>query len=69
MERGLQVPLSQNEQTTLRLLAKGLPNRVSYRMRDLIRLLQLGLLRRDSDGYELTELGTERIAKESTRDA
>jgi hypothetical protein len=41
MERGLEAPLSPNEETTLRLVAKGFPDRMSYRSRDIHHLIQL----------------------------
>ena len=62
MERGLKVPLSPNEEVTLRKVAYGIAHRETLRSADMFRLEILGLLA-DSDGIlSLTPIGRQRLA-------
>ena len=62
MERGLKVPLSPNEEITLRRVAYGIAHRETLRSADVFRLEILGLIA-DSDGVlSLTPIGRQRLA-------
>ena len=62
MDRGLKVPLSPNEEITLRRVAYGIAYRETLRSADVSRLEVLGLIT-DSEGVlSLTPVGQQRLA-------
>jgi len=62
MDRGLKVPLSPNEEITLRRVAYGIVHRETLRPADVFRLEILGLIA-DRNGFlSLTPMGQPRFA-------
>jgi hypothetical protein len=62
MDRGLLVPLSPNEELTLRRVALGFADPKDLRASDLARLLTLALIEGDAGGLRVTRLGLRRLA-------
>jgi hypothetical protein len=60
MERGLLAPLSPNEEMALRRISRG-----STQVSDVyaLRLIKLALIQQEPMGFQLTELGRERLAR------
>ena len=63
MERGLKVPLSPNEEITLRRAAYGIAHRETLRPADVFRLEILGLITDSKGILSLTPIGQQRLAK------
>jgi hypothetical protein len=58
---GLLAALSPNEETTLRLIARGSRHPMGLRDSDVVRLQRLGLIFQGRTGLSLTETGRQRI--------
>ena len=63
MEEGLLVPLSPNEETTLRRITYGLVAPSDLNKRDVERLTSLGLIMALGNSFALTPLGEQRVAQ------
>jgi hypothetical protein len=63
MERGLKVPLSPNEEITLRRVAYGIAHRETLRPADILRLEILGLVADGKGILSLTPIGQQRLAR------
>ena len=62
MDRGLKVPLSPNEEVTLRRVAHGTAHRETLRSADVTRLESLGLIGDSNGVLSLTPMGQQRLA-------
>jgi len=60
MTRGLRAPLSPNEQTALRQVARGISNFAKVRPTSIERLKRLALVEEREGSLRLTELGVQR---------
>jgi hypothetical protein len=62
-KKGLLVPLSPNEETTLRRITYGLVAPSDLNKRDVGRLTSLGLVMARGNSFALTPLGEQRVAQ------